>query len=197
MSSVLVSAAGYTGVTLGAVSAFSQFQRVRHDGVDGVSLATWTLFVFTGVFWTAYGALGSHSLQVILGSVLLWPLQLYIVARLEPHRHLDVMVKSVLFMLLVAVLPTIVWGWQGGVYGIGAAMTLMRMPQLVELIKARHADGVSATAWYASALCSAFWLVYYDGNHLWAAFWSNASTGLASLTVAILATVRHVQGRRR
>jgi len=187
---------GDLGVAFGVMSTLLQFARVRRDGIDGVSLATWLLFLYTAGFWIAYGLLGSHSAQVVLGSLLIWPFQISIVAKLSPFAHGATVAKTALFSTFFSFAPILLWGWQGGVFGTGIAMTLMRAPQLIELITVRHADGVSASAWYAGVACSALWLFYYGGTHLWAAFYSTLGAGLASLAVALMTTVRHVQSRR-
>ena len=191
---VVYASAGYGGVLFGIGSTVVQYQRVRRDGIAGVSLATWTLFVLSSAFWMTYGAV-AYSAQIILGSLLVWPMQFYIVGRLSPLRHLATVAKSVLFLGLFAVAPIGFWGWSGGIYGMGIAMTIMRVPQIIELIQVRHAEGVSAGAWYAGVVCSLLWLVYYVGAHLWAPFIATAGAGLASLMVAVLATIRHAQAR--
>jgi uncharacterized protein with PQ loop repeat len=188
--------AGYAGVSLGVVSTTIQFIRIRRDGVDGVSLGTWTLFTLTSGFWIAYGSLGSHSLQVVLGSLLVWPFQFYIVGRLTPLQHLGVVAKSVGFSTLFTFGPLAIFGWRGGVYGTGVAMTLMCLPQFVELLRAKHAEGVSAVSWWVGTLMCGLWTYYYAGSHLWSPLVSSIGFGVANLAVALLASLRHVQSRR-
>ena len=192
----MIVAAAYAAITIGIVSTIIQFARILRDGVEGVSLATWSLFVFTGGFWVSYGVLSSHSLEVVLGSLLVWPFQMYIVSRLSPLREWSTVAKSALFSFALMFAPIFLWGWTAGVYGTGVGMTLMRGPQFIELIKVRRAEGVSALSWYTSAACSGFWVIYYAGDHLWAALLATAAAGVASGAIGVLATIRHLQARR-
>jgi len=193
VTSLVTSTAGYLAVLIGIASTVLQFQRLRRDGVEGISLATWVMFLLTGMFWISYGIWSAHSLIVDLGSGTVVPFQAYIIWRLSPWRHWRSVAQSTLFVFVFSFAPVIVGGWSAGVYGTGLSMALMRVPQIVELARQRHADGVSAPAWYAGVLCSALWLVYYAGAHTWAAFWSTCSAGVASLVVAVLTTIRHQQ----
>ncbi len=195
MSKTLYDLAGYVGVSLGFVSTTIQFLRIRKDGTDGVSLGTWTLFTLTSGFWILYGSLGAHSLQVVLGSLLVWPYQLYIVGRLLPLKNLSIVGKSLGFSILFTFGPLAIFGWRGGVLGTGAAMTLMCLPQFVSLIRAKHAEGVSAVSWWVGTLMCLLWTVYYAGNHLWTALVSAVGFGFANAAVAVLASLRHVQSR--
>ncbi len=193
MSNALTSIAGYLAVAIGVASTVLQFQRLRRDGIDGISLATWMMFLLTSFFWISYGIFGAHSLIVELGSGTVVPFQAYIIWRLSPWRHWRSVKQSTLFVFAFSFAPVIVGGWSAGVYGTGLSMALMRVPQIVELARQRHADGVSAPAWYAGVACSVLWLGYYAGAHTWAAFWSTCSAGAASLVVAVLTTIRHRQ----
>jgi uncharacterized protein with PQ loop repeat len=193
MTPFLAALAGYAAVAIGIASTVLQWQRLRRDGIDGISLATWVMFFGTGVFWVSYGLVSAHSLIVILGSGTVLPFQAYIIARLSPWRAWRTVLWSTGFVVLFSFAPIVVGGWSVGVYGTGLSMALMRVPQIVELARQRHADGVSAPAWYAGVLCSLLWLGYYAGVHNWAPFWSTGSAGLASLVVAVLTSVRHRQ----
>jgi uncharacterized protein with PQ loop repeat len=195
MSKTLYDLAGYSGVALGFVSTTIQFFRIRKDGTDGVSLGTWTLFTLTSAFWILYGSLGAHSLQVVLGSLLIWPYQFYIVARLSPLKNLGIMAKSFGFSFLLTFGPLAIFGWRGGVLGTGVGMTLMCLPQFVSLVKAKHAEGVSAVGWWVGTLMCLLWTVYYAGNHLWSALVSTVGFGIANMAVAVLATLRHMQSK--
>jgi uncharacterized protein with PQ loop repeat len=196
MPHVVLVCAAVGAIGIGVVSTVVQFLRIIRNGVEGVSLATWSLFVFTSVFWVSYGIVSSHSLAVVLGSALVAPFQIYIVARLSPLREWRTVAKSALFAFVLMFAPIALWGWPAALYGAGLGMTLMRLPQFVELIKVRHAQGVSALSWYSSAACSGCWVVYYVGAHLWAALSATAAAGVASLAIGGLATLRHVQTRR-
>ena len=175
---------------------FAQFRRATRLSIEGVSLATWTLFVFMGCFWISYG-LDQHSAIIILGSLLTLPFQVAIVLRLKFWRRWPVVTRALSFSLVFCVLPTLVWGWPGGLYGIGVTMVVNRAPQLIELIRYPDATGVSVAMWFlgvAGALC---WVIYYQNTRLWAALACTACAGLASLSIALLATWRHRQARTR
>ncbi len=184
-------------VFLGVVGTYAQFVRANRRGVEGISFATWALFVFMGCFWITYGAVSAHSYQVILGSLLVLPFQLAIVFRLKPWTERKVLARSFLFFAACCVLPTLMWGWAGGVYGTGVAMTANRGPQLLELIRHEDASGVSVSSWMLGASGSALWILYYSGVHLWAALIATAFAGIANLTIGLLAYWRHAGQRRR
>jgi uncharacterized protein with PQ loop repeat len=185
---------GWAAVSLTVGGTIAQFRRASRLSIEGVSLATWTLFVFMGLFWTSYG-IDQRSAIIILGSVLTLPFQAAIVLRLKPWRRWPVVARSLAFSLIFCALPTVVWGWPGGVYGVGIAMVVNRAPQLIELIRYPDATGVSVAMWslgVAGALC---WVLYYQNARLWAALASTAAAGLASLFIALLATWRHRQAQ--
>ena len=185
---------GWVAVMLTVSGTAAQFRRVARLSIEGVSLATWTLFVFMGVFWTAYG-FDRHSAIIILGSVFSLPFQMAIVFRLRPWRRWRVVARSLAFTLVFCALPVVVWGWPGGVYGTGIVMVVNRAPQLIELVRYPDATGVSVPMWslgVAGAIC---WVLYYQNTRLWAALAATACAGLASLSIALLATWRHRQAR--
>jgi len=171
---------GWTAVLFTVGGTFAQFRRATRLSIEGVSLATWTLFVFMSIFWMTYGV-DRHSAVIILASVLTLPFQ--------------VVTRSLAFSLVFCALPVLIWGWPGGVYGTGVAMVVNRAPQLIELIRYPDATGVSVAMWFmgvAGALC---WVIYYQNTRLWAALASTACAGLASLSIALLAIWRHRQAR--
>src|SRR5665213_2306022 len=77
---------GWLAVASGVVGTSYQLRRVRALGIEGVSLATWVLFVYMGGFWITYG-FAAHSAEVVLGSALILPIQLSILFRLAPWRR--------------------------------------------------------------------------------------------------------------
>src|ERR1039458_1108166 len=93
-------------------------------------------------------------------------------------------------------MPTRLWGWAGGVFGTGVAMSINRAPQLIELVRHADATGVSATSWFVGAFGCTLWILYYTGAQLWAARTATALAGLANLTIALLATWRHGRARQ-
>ena len=183
---------GWLAVSSGLVGTLAQLRRVRTLGVEGVSLATWVLFVYMGSFWIAYG-LVARSAEVTLGSLLILPLQLAILVRLKPWLRWAVPARALGYFIACCVVPTILWGWAGGVFGTGVAMTINRAPQLIELVRERDASGVSAVSWFIGAFGCSLWITYYVGAHLWAALTATACAGVANLAIALLATWRHAQ----
>lgn len=186
----LASACASLAVALGVVGTFAQVRRVRRDGPAGVSPATWTLFCLMGGFWVAYGT-AAHSLAVVMGSVLIWPMQAAIVNRLRPLDPAT-LARSVAFFALCCVAPALVLGWDAGVLGVGVAMTVTRLPQLIELVRERDATGVSAASWYLGVTGCALWIAYYASTGMAAALAATAAAGLTSLAIAALATWRHL-----
>jgi hypothetical protein len=148
-----------------------------------------------GCFWITYGFVSAHSLAVVTGSALLLPFQLLIVYRLKPWQSSKVTIRSFVFFLACCVVPTVLWGWAGGVYGTGVAMTVNRGPQIVELIRHDDASGVSVGSWVLGFTCTSLWVLYYSGVHLWAPLVSTFFAGLANAAIALLASWRHRQAR--
>lgn len=186
---------GWLAVLIGVAGTYAQYRRVTTTGVAGVSLATWVLFSYMGLFWITYGA-AAHSIQVSLGSLTILPMQVSIVVRLRPWENWAVVARALGAFLACCVTPTLVFGWAGGLYGTGVAMTMNRLPQLLELVRQRDATGVSAGSWYLAVGGALCWVLYYTGAHLWAALIATAFAGLANLTIAVLATWRHTRTRR-
>lgn len=186
----LADAVGWIALLLGVASTFAQFDRGRRQGVDGVSLATWSLFVMLGCFWISYGV-ASGSAIVALGSLLPLPMQLFIVARLEPAKSLGVVGRSFAVAFGLCGATTWLFGWSGGLLGAGIAMILLRGPQFVELVRSRSALGVSVASWSVSATCLACWAAYYFVRAQWVACAVTAVATLASGAIALLASWRH------
>lgn len=190
---------GWTALLLTLWGTIAQFRRTLRLGVEGVSLATWTLFVLMGCFWIVYG-IDQRSAIIVLGSLLILPMQLAIVFRLRPWRSWPatrVVAGSIIYVFVLSVLPTFFWGWPGGVYGAGVVMVLSRGPQIIELIRDPDVTGVSVKTWAMVAAGGACWIVYYENARLWAALVSTACAGVASLAIAVLAAWRQRQARRQ
>jgi uncharacterized protein with PQ loop repeat len=184
---------GYLAVSLGVVGTLAQVARVRRDGAAGVSPATWTLFCLMGGFWIPYGV-AAHSPEVVLGSAILLPMQLFVVSRLRPIDPVT-LGRAAAFFALCCVAPALVLGWDAGVLGVGVAMTVTRMPQLIELVREPDASGVSATSWFLGVAGCALWVTYYASTGMAAALIATAAAGLTSLAIAVLATWRHAGSR--
>jgi len=97
---------GWLAVASGVVGTSYQLRRVRALGVEGVSLATWVLFVYMGCFWI-YLRFRAHSAEVVLGSALILPMQLSILFRLAPWRRWAVPARALGYIVVCCVLPTI------------------------------------------------------------------------------------------
>lgn len=187
---------GWAAAVLGFWATFAQSRRASRRGVEGVSLATWALFVFMGCFWITYGVV-ARSWEVTMGSAVILPLQLAIVFRLAPWRSWMVVARAFGFFVLLCVVPTVMWGWPAGVYGTGIAMIANRAPQILELIRHEDATGVSVASWLVNGAGSVLWVLYYQDVHLWAAMITMGFAGAANLLIAILATWRHRQIMQR
>ncbi len=186
---------GWAAVVFGLSGAVAQFQRARRLGVEGISSATWVLFVLNGGFWITYGV-AARSWQVIMGSLIVLPFQLAIVVRLQPWRQMAVVARSLAFFVAACVLPTMLWGWVGGVYGTGVAMVANRGPQLIELVREPDASGVSVMSWLLGVAGTMLWVAYYQDVRLWAALVATTFAGLANLAIALLVAWRHRQSRQ-
>lgn len=194
-SHALTAAIGWLAVAVGLVSTVVQWRRVSAEGIEGVSLATWSLFAMMGGFWISYG-FAVHSWPVVLGSLIVLPIQGAILVRLAPWRDWRTVGWSLGLFAATCLMPALFGGWSAGVYGIGVAMSLTRIPQLVELVRSPDALGVSAASWSLAASGSVLWVAYYDGDHLWAALVATSAAGLANVAIAALAAWRHRQLRR-
>ncbi|HEY7931777.1 MAG TPA: hypothetical protein VIC81_05885 [Acidimicrobiales bacterium] len=185
---------GWGAVIVGLWSTWIQFRRIQHRGHEGVSLATWVLFLFMGVFWMTYGVV-RRSPEIIMGSLIVFPLQIAIVARLQPFHHSRVLVRSFGYFALLCVAPVLIWGWIGGLIGTGIAMTINRGPQIIELLRHADASGVSVASWVWGASGSAMWVIFYCSGRLWGALAATSFAGIANVTIAGLASWRHRQMR--
>jgi uncharacterized protein with PQ loop repeat len=183
---------GWIAVALGGVVAYAQFRRISERGIQGVSLATWTLFLYLAIFWAIYGV-SIHSWQLIIGSVAVLPLQVMIWGRLKPWSRPKVGLHSLAFFLVFCCAPAIYWGWSGAAVGAGTAGWITRSPQLLHLVRHEGATGVSASSWLTAGFVSGLWVVYYSGEHLWPVMSVTAVAGLVSLSIATLAGWRHRQ----
>jgi uncharacterized protein with PQ loop repeat len=183
---------GWIAVLLGGVVGLTQFRRMSQRGVEGVSLATWTLFLYLALFWALYG-ISIHSWQLIIGSALALPLQGMVWARLKPWTRPRLAIQSLILFAAFCCVPAIFWGWSGAAVGAGTAGWITRSPQLVQLVRHEEASGVSASSWMTAGFVSGLWVIYYSGEHLWPVMSVTAVAGLVSLSIAALASWRHRQ----
>lgn len=183
---------GWIAVVLGSIVAYTQYRRIARRGVEGVSFATWTLFIYVGIFWVIFGV-SVHSWQLIIGCSITLPLQVLIWYRLKPLKKIRSSLYALLFILAFCLLPAVAWGWPGAVVGVGVAGWITRGPQLVTLIRSEAAAGVSSSSWLIAAFVSSLWVVYYLGARLWPVMYVTAVAGTVSLIIAALARWRHGQ----
>jgi uncharacterized protein with PQ loop repeat len=186
----LADAVGWVALFLGVGSTVAQFDRVRRLGIEGVSIATWTLFFLMSCFWVFYGV-AVHSVVVVLSSVVPMPFQYSIVRRLGPSESRTVMSRSITYAFLLCGLTTCLWDWNAGLLGTGLLIVINRGPQIIELLRSRSGSGVSVASWSVGALCLLCWVAYYAGQRQWMAAVSTGVAALASAMIALLATWRH------
>ena len=74
-------------------------------------------------------------------------------------------------------------------------MVATRMPQLVELVRVRHARGVSTASWLLGSLSVSMWLCYYAASSMTAAAASMGLALVANLAIVALALYRHRTAR--
>ena len=187
-------AIGWIAAVLSVVVVYTQFKRMSQRGVEGVSLATWTLFLYLDIFWILYG-LAVHSWPLIIGCTITLPLQLLIWFQLKPWERSRVSIHSLVLFVTFSAVPALQWGWAGAAVGAGLVGWVTRAPQLVHLVRYEAATGVSVSSWAIAATGSGLWVVYYFGARLWPVLFVTAVGGLVSLTVAALAGWRHLQAR--
>ncbi len=184
MRTVILASVGWVAVAIGFVGGWAQFRRVKSRGNEGVSLATWILFFLIGGYWITYGLVQAHSWIIVLGSLVVWPLQVYVIARLEPWRHGRTVLGALGFLTLLCVLPGLVGGWSASLVGCGVAMALLRLPQIVHLVRSVEVDGVSIASWVLGASNSVLWIGYYLVTHRVSALIATSLALLGNVTVA-------------
>lgn len=184
--------AGVLGVLGGYWTTWIQLRRARTVGTEGISLATWLLFLWMGVFWASYGLSISNHLMWA-GSLPLLPLQGALVWKLHPFRQPRTIVVTVVAIALLSFATTALWGWNAGVAGTTVAMFWNRLPQIVELLRDPDVRGVSVSSWAIGALCSLLWVVYYISTGLEFALVATAVATVSNLTIALLALWRQRQ----
>jgi len=184
--------AGVLGLLSGYWMTWVQFHRARTVGTEGISLATWLLFLWMGFFWASYGLAISNELMWG-GSLPLLPLQAALVWQLAPLRQPKTIVVTFVAIGVVSFGTTGLWGWNAGVAGTTVAMFWNRLPQIVELIRDPDVRGVSISSWTIGAVCSVLWVTYYLGERLWFALVATAVATASNLVIAGLAYWRQRQ----
>ena len=185
---------GWIGVSLGFISTLVQLRRAYWVSTDGISIVTWFQFILMGFFWISYG-IATRSLVIVMGALSVTPVQIAIVAKLQPLSQLRALGRSVVLVGLSGFGLATLFGWSIGVLGIGVAMVFNRLPQIMMLIRHPGDFGVSVGSWTIGAVCSVLWMFYYAGIHRWAPVFATAAAMAGNIVIAVLATWRHRQSR--
>lgn len=187
-----VTVIGVIAVLGGYWTTWIQLQRARTIGIEGISLATWLLFLWMGFFWASYGlAISNHLIWA--GSLPLLPLQGALVWMLHPFRQPRTIIATIVAIAILSFGTTALWGWNAGVAGTTLAMFWNRLPQIVELIRDPDVRGVSVSSWAIGALCSLLWVTYYLGERLWFPLVATTVATMSNLVIALLAVWRQRQ----
>jgi uncharacterized protein with PQ loop repeat len=189
---LFATSAGVLGLLSGYWMTWVQYHRARTVGTEGISLATWLLFLWMGFFWASYGlAISNHLIWG--GSLPLLPLQAALVWQLAPRKQPMTVVSTFVAIAILSFGTTALWGWNAGVAGTTVAMFWNRLPQIVELIRDPDVRGVSISSWTIGAACSLLWVTYYLGERLWFALVATAVATVSNLVIAGLAYWRQHQ----
>jgi uncharacterized protein with PQ loop repeat len=189
-------AAGWGGAIFGTLTTVAQVVRIRRLGTDGVNATTWALFLVMSAFWLGYG-IAVRSPEIDVSVLAAAPFLCWLLALLSPVARWGGVVRALAAVGACAVVPALFFGWNVGLLGIGALTVATRMPQLVQLVRARHADGVSVSSWIMGAASVGLWLAYYASTSRYAAAASMLAALLANLSIVMLTTLRHRQVRRQ
>jgi uncharacterized protein with PQ loop repeat len=181
---------GWGGGLLGLVMTFLQAIRVHRLGPDGVSATTWSLFTLMAMYWLSYG-LAAHSAQVIVGTAAGVPLMVWLLAMVEPTDLRRGLARGTAAIVATTWIPALLFGWDAGLLGIGVLMVATRFPQLLELVRADHARGVSTGSWVMGSVSVTMWLCYYAISNMSAAAISMAFALGMNLAIVAMAVARH------
>ena len=189
---IFFSIIAWVAVFLGVPGTIVQYRRVLKDGVEGISLATWLMFVYMGIYWITYGVI-VRSLVVMMGSLVIFPIQLLVISHLSPLKHLKVLLGSGAFIFVCTWVPAMIWGWSAGIFGAGFAMVMNRLPQLVEVIRVQHVFGVSASSYAIGSFGSLLWIIHFLRERMWAAFFATVCAGTINILIMGFTILRHHQ----
>ncbi|HEY8081101.1 MAG TPA: hypothetical protein VIE15_03345 [Acidimicrobiales bacterium] len=186
----LASIVGWSGVAVGTATTLAQLVRVRQRGTDGVNATTWSLFTLMSAFWLSYG-LAASSLEVIVANVVGAPFLIALLARLDGDARRRGLAQGLAAVTVTTWLPMALFGWNAGLVGVGVLIVATRLPQLVRLLRASHARGVSTASWALGSLNVALWLAYYASSSMPAAAASMIFALVANVSIVLLAVARH------
>jgi MtN3 and saliva related transmembrane protein len=181
---------GWCGVVVSTLTNFAQAARVRRIGPDGVNATTWSLFTFMSLFWLGYG-LSVRSIEIVVSSIAGLPCLVLLLAMLPSSVRWRGVVWGAASLGVMACVPAALFGWDVGLLGLGTLIVATRVPQLVQLVRATHADGVSTGSWLLGSLNVSLWLVYYVSTSRSAAAISMGSALVTNLLIVALVLVRH------
>jgi uncharacterized protein with PQ loop repeat len=148
------------------------------------------------VFWLAYGT-AVHSPEIVTSSIVGAPFMIWLLVLLDATQRREGIARAAGSVTAVAVLPGLAFGWNAGLLGLGLLIVATRMPQLLQLVRATHAHGVSTSSWLLGASGVALWLMYYAlTDKTFAAITMGAALS-TNLFIAGLACARHRVARAR
>jgi uncharacterized protein with PQ loop repeat len=192
----LASLVGWGGAAVGTLTTLTQAVRVRRVGADGVSATTWSFFTLLSGFWLAYGV-AVRSNEIVVAAAVGAPVLVGMLAQLDPAARRRGLARAALAVGLVAWLPAGLLGWNAGLLGVGGLIVATRLPQLVQLVRARHARGVSTWSWALGSASLCLWLAYYVATSRADAAATMAMALCANLAIVALALARHRVAARR
>jgi uncharacterized protein with PQ loop repeat len=181
---------GWGGAVLGTLTSAAQLVRVHRHGADGVNATTWSLFLCMSGFWLAYGV-AVRSPEIVVASLAGAPFNVALLARLARRDRRRGLWHATCAVAGVTVLPAVLFGWDAGLLGIGVLVVATRAPQLVQLVRARHAHGVSVGSWSLGVTSVGLWLAYYVSTSQRAAAWTMTAALACNLTIVSLTLLRH------
>jgi uncharacterized protein with PQ loop repeat len=181
---------GWGGAVLGTLTSAAQHVRVRRRGADGVNATTWSLFLCMSGFWLAYGV-AVRSPEIVAASVAGAPFNVALLAHLARHERRRGLWHAACAVAGVTVVPAVLFGWGAGLLGIGVLVVATRAPQLVQLVRARHAHGVSVSSWTLGVTSVALWLAYYLSTSQHAAACTMTAALACNVAIVSLTVVRH------
>ena len=192
----LAAVVGWSGVVVGTLTNGAQARRIGRQGPDGVNATTWSLFTMMTFVWLAYGA-SVGSPEVVASALCGLPFLVVLLARLDPTTRWRSLTIAAGLLGVVVGVPTAALGWDAGLLGLGGVIVLTRLPQLRQLVWARHADGVSTGSWLLGSLNVGLWLVFYATTHHAVAAATMGIAMATNLSIVGLAVLRHRQGSTR
>jgi uncharacterized protein with PQ loop repeat len=186
----LAAVVGWGGAVLGTLTSIAQLVRVRRRGGDGVNATTWSLFLLMSGFWLAYGV-AVDAPPIVVASLAGAPFNVALLRRLAAPERRRGLSRAGVAVAATTVAPAALFGWNAGLLGIGLLVVATRAPQLVQLVRAQHADGVSVGSWLLGVASVALWLGYYVATARTAAAATMLAALACNLGIVALTVLRH------